>query len=94
VLLAAATDFDAKALRIQGRRMACQAEIIPMILGGPSEVLDVGCKQRFHTEAMRMAMLVRDQGCATHGCERPGSWCHAHHLTHHPNGTITFHRRE
>jgi hypothetical protein len=65
----------------QARRMACQAGIIPMVLGGPSEVLDVGCKQRFHTEAMRMAMLVRDQGCATHGCERPGSWCHAHHLT-------------
>jgi hypothetical protein len=53
----------------QARRMACQAGIIPMVLGGPSEILDVGCKQRFHTEAMRMAMLVRDQGCATHGCE-------------------------
>jgi hypothetical protein len=108
------------------RKWACQAGIIPLVLGSKSEPLDVGRTRRFHTEAMRIAMHVRDQGCATHGCERPGSWCHAHHLTpwseggptsvkdgvllcprhhtlahhqdydltHHPDGKISFHRRE
>jgi hypothetical protein len=62
------------------RKMACQAGIIPIVLGGKSEVLDVGRKRRLHTKAQRIAMAVRDGGCITLGCERPSAWCHAHHL--------------
>jgi hypothetical protein len=108
------------------RKWACEAGVIPAVLGGKSEVLDLGRKRRFHTKTQRIAMLLRDQGCATASCERPGSWCQSHHLTpwakggdttvkdgallcarhhtlahhhdydltHHPDGTITFHRRE
>ncbi|GEP35133.1 HNH endonuclease [Nocardioides szechwanensis] len=63
------------------RRLACEAGIIPVVLGGRSEVLDVGRRRRFHTKAQRIAMAVRDKGCAAMGCERPTSACHAHHLT-------------
>jgi hypothetical protein len=62
------------------RRMACEASIIPVVLGGKSEVLDVGRKKRLHTKAQRIAMAVRDGGCIALGCERPAAWCQAHHL--------------
>jgi len=63
------------------RKLACEAGVIPVVLGGKSEVLDVGRRRRFHTKAQRIALAVRDKGCVAQGCERPGSWCHAHHLT-------------
>ena len=63
----------------EGRRLACMAGIIPMVLGGKSQVLDVGRKRRLHSEAMRLAMGVRDGGCTAEGCETPPGMCHAHH---------------
>jgi hypothetical protein len=42
------------------RLLACEAGLIPVVLGGPSEVLDVGRKARFHTTPMRIAMTIRD----------------------------------
>jgi len=62
------------------RKLACEAGVIPVVLGGKSEVLDVGRKRRFHTKGQRIAMAVRDKGCVAMGCERPSSACHAHHL--------------
>ncbi len=63
----------------EARRLACRAGIIPMVLGGKSQVLDVGHKCRFHNEPMRIAMGVRDGGCTTEGCDVPPGLCHAHH---------------
>ena len=63
----------------EARRLACGAGIIPMVLGGKSQPLDVGRKRRFHTEAMRLAMGVRDGGCSAEGCDKPASMCHSHH---------------
>ena len=61
------------------RRLACTAGIIPAVLGGKSEVLDVGRKSRFHREPQRIAMIIRDGGCTEVDCDRPPSMCHAHH---------------
>jgi hypothetical protein len=65
------------------RRMACEAGVVPAVLrrvlGGPSVVLDLGRRTRFHTEAQRLALTVRDRGCTAEGCDRPPGWCHAHH---------------
>ena len=63
----------------EARRLACTAGIIPMVLGGRSQVLDLGRKRRFHSEGMRLAMGVRDGGCTAEGCETPPGMCHAHH---------------
>jgi hypothetical protein len=41
--------------------------------------LDVGRKRRFHTEAQRIALAVRDRGCTAEGCDYPPGLCHAHH---------------
>src|SRR6476659_3104410 len=43
------------------RMLACEAGIIPVVLGGKSVVLDQGRKARFHTEPQRIALNVRDK---------------------------------
>jgi hypothetical protein len=64
----------------QLRRLACDAEILPVVLGGASEVLDVGRAQRLVTPAIRTALSLRDQGCVFPGCDKSPGGCHAHHL--------------
>jgi hypothetical protein len=67
------------------RRLACEAGLIPAVLGTGSVVLDLGRKTRFHTEPMRIAMALRDGGCTADGCDWPPGLCHAHH--NHPWAT-------
>ncbi len=63
------------------RRLCCDAELIPAVLGGASEVLDIGRAHRLVTPAIRTALTLRDGGCAFPGCDvRPES-CEAHHIT-------------
>lgn len=49
------------------RQLLCDADILPMILGSPSEILDVGRTRRLVTPAIRAALEQRDQGCAFPG---------------------------
>ncbi|MEL4318931.1 DUF222 domain-containing protein [Leifsonia sp. YIM 134122] len=61
------------------RRIAGQAGIIPLVLGGPSEVLDLGRTHRLFTIPQRIALAERDGGCAF--CGTDGSYAEAHHIT-------------
>lgn len=61
------------------RRLACQAGILPAVLGGRSEVLDLGRSRRLFSRAQRRAMGLRQQTCAFEGCDVPIEWCEAHH---------------
>jgi hypothetical protein len=63
----------------QARRLACTSEIIPVVLGGKSEVLDLGRSRRLFSPAQRKAMAVRDRRCRAEGCTIPAAWCEAHH---------------
>jgi hypothetical protein len=63
----------------QARRLACTAQIIPVVLGGDSEVLDLGRSERLFQPPQRKAMAVRDKRCRTEGCTIPAAWCEAHH---------------
>ena len=63
----------------QARRLACQARIIPVVLGGKGEVLDLGRSARLFSSAQRKAMAIRDRHCTTDGCAIPAAWCEAHH---------------
>jgi hypothetical protein len=63
----------------EARRLACRAGVIPVVLSGKSQPLDIGRKGRFHTKAQRIALGLRDGGCTVVGCDRPPSHCHAHH---------------
>lgn len=62
------------------RRLCCDADLTPVVLGGPSEVLDVGRTQRLGTAAMRRALTIRDGGCVFPGCDRHPRSCDAHHI--------------
>jgi hypothetical protein len=61
------------------RRLACTAAILPAVLGGKSEVLDLGRTSRLFKPAQRKAMVLRDRECRAEGCTIPASWCEAHH---------------
>jgi hypothetical protein len=62
------------------RRLACDADIIPMTLGTAGEVLDVGRAHRLVTAALWRALVQRDRHCAFPGCTRPPVMGHAHHV--------------
>lgn len=64
----------------QVRRLACQADLVPAVLGTDSEVLDLGRTARLFSPAQRKALAVRDRHCQAHGCTIPAAWCEAHHL--------------
>ena len=48
----------------QARRYLCEAQIIPVVLGGGSEVLDVGRSRRTYTRGMRRAIKARDRAAS------------------------------
>ncbi|SMQ73824.1 protein of unknown function [Plantibacter sp. VKM Ac-1784] len=62
------------------RCMAADGRVIPMVLGGPSQVLDLGVGTRLFTKNQKMALAERDGGCAWTGCTHPPSYTEAHHL--------------
>lgn len=76
---AASLDTGPRISASEARRLACRAGIIPMVLGGPSVVLDAGRKRRFHSETQRIAMGIRDNGCTAAGCDAPPGLTQAHH---------------
>jgi hypothetical protein len=63
----------------EARRLACTAGITPAVLGGRSEVLDLGRLKRLFSESQRVALGLRFKACAADGCERPFAWCELHH---------------
>ncbi len=64
------------------RRLACDAAIIPMVLGTAGEPLDVGRRRRLVTGGLRTALWQRDGGCSFPGCTCPPQWTDAHHIVH------------
>jgi hypothetical protein len=64
----------------EARRLACAAQIIPVVLGGRSEVLDLGRTRRLFSPAQRRAMRLRDRQCRAEDCTIPATWTEAHHL--------------
>jgi len=71
---------DDRVTAAQARRLACTAGIIPAVLGGKSEVLDLGRQRRLFTPGQRKALRLRDRQCRAEGCTIPATWCDAHHL--------------
>jgi hypothetical protein len=63
----------------QARRLACTASILPVVLGGFGEILDLGRARRLFSPAQRKAMAIRDRRCRAQGCDIPAAWCEAHH---------------
>jgi len=62
----------------QARRLACNAGIIPAVLGGDSEVLDLGRESRLYDGKQRQALAVGHPVCRAEHCTVPATWCEAH----------------
>jgi hypothetical protein len=71
------------------RRLACDASVTRVVLGAPSEPLDVGRRTAVVPVALRRAVVVRDRRCRFPGCDRPHDWCDAHHVVHWADGGPT-----
>ncbi|WP_181310011.1 HNH endonuclease signature motif containing protein [Nocardioides campestrisoli] len=61
------------------RRMACEAGLVPAVLGGKSEPLDLGRERRLHSVTQRRGLSLTHDTCAAAGCKRPFAWCEIHH---------------
>jgi len=59
-------------------RLACTDGYVPVIFS-PDGALDVGVTQRLFTTRQRIALDAIWGGCAHPACDRPPSWCEAHH---------------
>ena len=62
------------------RRLACTAKIIPVVLGGDSEILDMGRARRLFTRAQRRALRHLHKRRRANGCRVKATWTEAHHL--------------
>ena len=63
----------------EARRLACNAGLVPAVLGGDSQPLDLGRSRRLHTRTQRRALSLMHDTCAVAGCQRPFAWCEIHH---------------
>jgi hypothetical protein len=66
------------------RMLACDAGIIPAVLGGASEILDLGRTTRTWSKAQRRAARLRDGNHCTWpgGCQTPIRYSQLHHIQH------------
>ncbi len=71
------------------RRMACDAQLIPVVLGTKAEILDQGMGQRLFDRAQIRHLWLRDGHCTFPGCSKPAAWTDAHHLVHWLDGGPT-----
>ncbi|MGH3548154.1 MAG: DUF222 domain-containing protein [Pseudonocardiaceae bacterium] len=78
----ATLDYGTQISAAQARRWACDAKIIPVVLGGKSEPLDVGRAMRTVPLSIRRALVARDRRCVFPGCDRPPGMCQVHHCRH------------
>ena len=71
------------------RRLACDADLIPAVLGSQGEILDQGQTIRLFTPAQTRHLWLRDHSCTFPGCTKPPQWADAHHLVHWADGGPT-----
>jgi 5-methylcytosine-specific restriction protein A len=71
------------------RRLCCDAAVVPVVMGGAGQPLDVGRATRTIPDGLRRAVAARDRGCAFPGCDRPPSWAEVHHVVEWQHGGPT-----
>jgi hypothetical protein len=73
-------DFGAQLHPADLRVLACDARVVPIVMNGAGQPLDVGRAGRTVPDGLRRAVAARDRGCARPGCGRAASWCEVHHI--------------
>jgi hypothetical protein len=62
------------------RRLCCEASIVPVVLNGTGETLDLGREQRLANRAQRRALRAMYRTCAHPGCTVRFADCEIHHV--------------
>jgi 5-methylcytosine-specific restriction protein A len=60
--------------------LCCDAGVVPIVMGGRGEPLDIARESRAIPTAIRRAVTARDGGCAHPGCDRLATWSEIHHI--------------
>lgn len=71
------------------RRIACEAKVIPIVLGTNGVVLDVGRSSRLATAHQRRALESMHSTCAIPDCTVPIGQCQPHHINYWNSGGPT-----
>jgi hypothetical protein len=71
------------------RRIACDANIIPLVLNGAGMPLDIGRSQRLASAAQRRALEATHYTCAFDGCAVAFHACQIHHIEYWEHGGPT-----
>jgi hypothetical protein len=71
------------------RRLACEAEILPVVLDGRSVPIDVGRSKRLATVHQRRSLEAIYPTCAIPDCEVIFDHCNVHHIEYWENGGST-----
>lgn len=58
----------------------CEGGTVGVLFDDKGQVIDVGREQRLFTARQRTGLGVRDGGCRYPRCDKPPSWCEAHHI--------------
>lgn len=61
-------------------RQQCETGHVHVTVDAGGNPLNVGREHRLFTSSQRIALALRDGGCAWGGCDRPASYCEAHHI--------------
>jgi len=61
-------------------RAICDGGVLPVAFDSAGQIVNVGRAQRLFTARQRIGLNLRDGGCRFPGCDRPPSWCEAHHI--------------
>jgi hypothetical protein len=61
-------------------RALCESGTVPVAFDSEGQCVDLGREQRLYTARQRIGLAARDGGCRWPDCDRPASWCEAHHI--------------
>lgn len=70
-------------------RHACDTGTVACTLDDRGNPLDLGREARLFSAKQRLTLAVRDGGCRWTGCDRPASYCEAHHIDPYSEGGRT-----
>ncbi|GAA2955738.1 MULTISPECIES: HNH endonuclease [Microbacterium] len=63
-------------------RALCQHGSVDVTVDSRGNPLDLGREQRLFSAKQKLALAIRDGGCAGIGCSVPAAYCESHHIDH------------
>ena len=70
-------------------QLCCDSIIHYVVVGQNSEILDYGTGRRLVSPGLFKVVEIADRCCRFPGCDRPATWCDAHHVKHWTDGGPT-----